>query len=55
MLGCLFGTVMSSVLRSVTVGIGLITYEDNVEAPRRRPRVELQALSKNLEDTVELA
>lgn len=35
--------------------IGLIKDKAIVAAPRRRPRVYLQPLSDNLEDTVELA
>lgn len=39
---------------ALTVEIDLIRDQANVAAPRRGSRVELQALSENLEDTVEL-
>ena len=38
-----------------TVDIGLIRDEDNVAAPRRGPRVELQSKNENLVDMVELS
>lgn len=45
-------TIRSLVL---TINIGLIKDEANVEAPRRGPRVEMHLLSENLVDIVELA